>query len=95
MINRHNLLTKTINLSFGGARVCTEIELVPETIHDLILLLGENICQCRGNVVYTVKDRESDLYYSGLKFEALSQKDSKALEKYLSALVNRKSNLTQ
>jgi diguanylate cyclase (GGDEF)-like protein len=95
MINRHNLLTKTINLSLGGARVCTEIELVPETIHDLILLLGEDICQCRGNVVYTVKDRESDLYYSGLKFDELSQKDSKALEKYLSALVNRKSNLTQ
>ncbi|TET21193.1 MAG: diguanylate cyclase [Candidatus Aminicenantes bacterium] len=80
-------VTKTINLSIGGAKISTDSKLYADQDLDLILILGNKACQMKGDIVYSemVKDDYSR-YYSGLKFKNISLNDRKILEDYFSAL---------
>ena len=80
-------VTKTINLSIGGAKISTDSKLYTDQDLDLILILGNKACQLKGDMVYSemVKDDYSR-YYSGLKFKNISLNDRKILENYFSAL---------
>ena len=80
-------LTKTIDLSFGGAKIYTEGKLPSNDIFDLTLMLGSNACQCRGNVVYSEKQNGNGYYYySGLKFKEITTDNRQILGDFLASL---------
>jgi diguanylate cyclase (GGDEF)-like protein len=84
-------VTKTINLGLGGLKISTMNELPKFQTYDLILLLGNKACQCRGHVVYSEKDEGNlPFYHSGLKFGDLSLTDRQILDEYFSSIENRK-----
>jgi diguanylate cyclase (GGDEF)-like protein len=84
-------VTKTINLSLGGIKIGTLNELPKFQTYDLILLLGNKACQCRGHVVYSEKELGSlPFYHSGLKFGDLSLTDRQILDEYFGSIENRK-----
>jgi diguanylate cyclase (GGDEF)-like protein len=85
-------VTKTINLSLGGVKIGTINELPKFQTYDLILLLGNKACQCRGHVVYSEKEKGALPYFhSGLKFGDLSLTDRQILDEYFASIENRKS----
>ena len=87
-------VTKTINLSLGGAKIPTDSILDLNQTFDLILILGSNACQLRGKVVYSMMVGENDPhYFSGIKFLDLPAKDRQILEDYFSSLDPRKDPL--
>ncbi|MFP4083113.1 MAG: diguanylate cyclase [Candidatus Aminicenantes bacterium] len=82
----HNV-TKTINLSLGGAKISSDAKLPISEIFDLILILGSKACQLKGEVVYSQKEEgEFFRYHSGLKFKELSSEDREILEDYFASL---------
>ncbi len=84
-------VTKTINLSLGGVKIGTVAELPRFQTYDLILLLGNKACQCRGHVVYSEKEKGNlPFYHSGLKFGDLSLTDRQILDEYFASVENRK-----
>jgi diguanylate cyclase (GGDEF)-like protein len=87
-------VTKTINLSMGGARIPTDSLLDIRQPMDLILILGNNACQLNGEVVYSMMAGDNySHFFSGLKFTGLSVKERKILEDYFSSLNPRESFL--
>ncbi len=87
-------VTKTINLSMGGARIPTDSLLDIRQPIDLILILGNNACQLNGEVVYSMMAGDNySHFFSGLKFTGLSVKERKILEDYFSSLNPRESFL--
>jgi diguanylate cyclase (GGDEF)-like protein len=89
-------VTKTINLSLGGAKIGTVDKLPQFQTYDLILLLGNKAFQCRGHVVYSEKETGNlPFYHSGLKFGDLSLTDRQILDDYFSTFENRRSNSSQ
>lgn len=85
--NDFHRVTKTVNLSLGGAKIPTEACLNSDQILDLILILGNNACQLKGEVVYSTEAGAGTSYYfTGLKFRDVSVKDRKILEDYFSSL---------
>ncbi len=86
-------VTKTINLSLGGAKIGTADKLPQFQTYDLILLLGNKAFQCRGHVVYSEKETGNlPFYHSGLKFGDLSLTDRQILDDYFASFENRKAN---
>jgi len=86
-INGVPYVSKTINLSLGGAKISTEKPLNKDDVFDIILLLGNKACQCDALVLYS--ERESGnlpYHHSGLRFGALTFNDRKVLEDYFTAL---------
>jgi diguanylate cyclase (GGDEF)-like protein len=80
-------VTKTINLSLGGAKIPTDTLLDPHQIFDLILILGNNACQLQGEVMYSIMAGDNySHFFSGLKFQDISAKDRKILMDYFSAM---------
>ncbi len=80
-------VTKTINLSLGGAKIPTEAQLDPNKTLDLILILGNNACQLKGDVVYSrIAGEDYFHYYTGIKFKDLNMREKKILEDYFSSL---------
>ncbi len=80
-------VTKTINLSLGGAKIPTDTLLDPHQIFDLILILGNNACQLQGEVMYSVMAGDNySHFFSGLKFQDISIKDRKTLADYFSSM---------
>jgi diguanylate cyclase (GGDEF)-like protein len=86
-------VTKTINLSLGGVKIGTVDELAKFQTFDLIILLGNKACQCRGHVVYSEKEMGNlPFYHSGLKFGDLSLTDRQILDEYFGSIENRRSD---
>ncbi len=80
-------VTKTINLSLGGAKIPTDSFLDNDQTFDLILVLGKNACQVKGEVVYSVAAGENYSHFlSGIKFLDMQAKERKFLESYFSSL---------
>ena len=80
-------VTKTINLSLNGAKIPTEAQLDTEKALDLILILGNNACQLRGDVVYSeIAGEDYFHYFTGIRFKDLAIKEKKILEDYFSSL---------
>ncbi|MDH4218193.1 MAG: diguanylate cyclase [Candidatus Aminicenantes bacterium] len=87
-------VTKTINLSLGGARIPTDSLIDIRQPVDLVLILGNNACQLKGEVVYSMMAGDNySHFYSGIKFIGLPVKDRKVLEDYFSSLNPRESFL--
>jgi diguanylate cyclase (GGDEF)-like protein len=77
-------VAKTVNISLGGARVISDVQLPPAKTVDTILVLGEKAGLIRSDVIYSERpDGETSFYYSGLRFLDLTYKDIKALEDHL------------
>jgi len=95
-LHRGNMVTKTINLSTGGLKISTPSRLPAEEILELILVLGNKACQCRGKVVYSEKNNPNLPYYhSGLKFTDLTLKDRSAMEEYFTSLTTKSTGFSQ
>ncbi len=87
-------VTKTINLSLGGAKIPSDTKLDMNRTFDLILVLGSNACQLKGEVVYSAMAGEHYSYYfSGIKFLQMPVKDKQILEDYFSSLNPREDYL--
>ena len=87
-------VTKTINLSMGGARIPTDSLMDIRQPMELILILGNNACQLNGEVVYSMMAGDNySHFFSGVKFVGLSVKERKILEDYFSSLNPRESFL--
>lgn len=94
--NAAHKVTKTINLSLGGAKISSDLKLPLQQTLDVILILGDKAHQLKGDVVYS-KRAEGILnqYCTGLKFKDLSFEGRKALEDYFASLRVKESNLSQ
>jgi diguanylate cyclase (GGDEF)-like protein len=87
-------VTKTINLSLGGAKIPTDSLLDLHQVFDLILILGKNACQVKGEVVYSMMAGDNySHYFSGIKFLDMQAKERKILENYFSSLDPREGYL--
>lgn len=85
--NDYYSATKTINLSLGGAKIPTDSLLNVHQTLDLILVMGKNACQLKGEVVYSMMPGENySHYFSGIKFLGMQAKERKILEEYFSSL---------
>lgn len=95
--NSSHAVTKTINLSLGGAKISSESKLPLAQTLDLILILGSKACQLKGDVIYSEKEKGEILsHYSGLKFRDLSFENRKVLEDYFTFLrIKETSSLAQ
>jgi diguanylate cyclase (GGDEF)-like protein len=90
--NSHKV-TKTINLSLGGAKISSDLKLPSAQTLDLILILGSKARQLKGEVIYSEKAKGEFLrYHSGLKFVDLSFEDRKVLEDYFASLQMKESS---
>ncbi len=82
-MNSSHEVTKTINLSLGGARISTDLKLPLAETLELILILGSKACLLKGDVVYSEKAKGELLkYHSGIEFKDLSSEDRKNLQDY-------------
>ncbi len=80
-------VTKTINLSLSGAKIPTEAQLDPEKTLDLVLILGNNACQLKGDVMYSeIAGEDYFHYFTGIRFKDMAFKEKKILEDYFSSL---------
>jgi len=83
-------VTKTVNLSLGGARIYSESKLPLMKTIDLLLVLDNKATSFKGDIVYSLKaSPESTLYYTGLKFKDMSTVGRRMLENYLASLPAR------
>lgn len=85
--NSYHNVTKTINLSLGGAKISSDIKLALAQTLELILILGNKACPLKGDVIYSEKAEGEFLRYcTGLKFRDLSSEGRKLLEDYFASL---------
>jgi diguanylate cyclase (GGDEF)-like protein len=77
-------VAKTVNLSLGGARIVSDVELVPARTLDTILVLGDKASVLKSEVVYSERPaNDAAFFYAGLKFRDLTFKDLKGIEDWL------------
>ena len=80
-------VSKTINLSLGGAKVSTAAELPFHELFDITLLLGNKAVQAIGQVIYSRKESGNfPAYHSGINFGDLTIVDRQILEDYFGSL---------
>jgi diguanylate cyclase (GGDEF)-like protein len=76
-------VTKTVNLSLGGAKILSEARLPLAKTIDLVLVLGNKANALQSDVIYSDKaNGESPYFYSGLRFKDLTPAEQKDLEEY-------------
>ncbi len=94
--DRSQSVTKTINLSLSGAKISSESKLPQDKSYEIIIILGNKACQCKGDVVYSEKLNTSLPYYhSGLKFRELPLKDRIIFEDYFNSINTKGSSILQ
>jgi diguanylate cyclase (GGDEF)-like protein len=80
-------ISKTINLSLGGAKVSTATELPHHELFDITLVLGNKAVQTVGQVMYSRKESGNfSAYHSGIKFGDLGILDRRILEDYFTSI---------
>lgn len=85
-------VTKTINLSLSGAKVCLSSDLPTGKPLHLTILLEDRACQLHGDVVYQEKAADKPpLFHAGIKFFFPSPSTEKILEDYLLAVAAKSS----
>lgn len=87
--NSSHKVTKTINLSLGGAKIISETKLpVAQTIN-LFLILGKKATQFKSEVVYSRESSgDSSCFCTGLRFKNLSLNDRSILEEHFNSLTH-------
>ena len=77
-------VAKTVNISLGGARIVSDAPLPPGPALEAILIIEDKAASVRSTVVYSEKGGgEPGFFYTGVRFEDLSFKDTQGLESYL------------
>ena len=85
--NHSHKVTKTINLSLGGAKIISESELPAGKTLSLFLILGKKASQFESEVVYSVRSPDnSSRYCTGLRFKEISLLDRHILEDHFQTL---------
>lgn len=81
-------ISKTVNLSLGGAKILTDIPLPENKEINIILVLGNKAFQCGGKVVYCQPGNQNFThnYQTGIEFIDMSLRDRQALEEYFQSL---------
>lgn len=81
-------LSKTVNLSLGGAKILTDIPLPENKEIKIILVLGQRVFQCNGKVIYCVPIEHTltHNYHSGIEFQEITFKNRHLLESYFKSL---------
>jgi len=80
-------ITRTINLSLGGAKIPTELPMKLFQTIDLILVLGDKACQMKGDIVYSSRvNRKKASYNTGLSFHEISEENKAKIVEYVSSL---------
>jgi len=83
-------VTKTVNLSTGGAKILSDVRLPTSRTVDLVLVLGNKAGILKSDIIYSEKaSKESPYYYSGLKFRDLGPSEHKILEDYFLAYIKK------
>jgi diguanylate cyclase (GGDEF)-like protein len=87
--NGRHWVVPTIDLSLGGAKLSSRMELPLSEPLEMFFVLGNQAKRLDGEVVYSRKvSPESDHYYSGVKFRGLSAEDERGFEDYFQSLVS-------
>lgn len=85
-------VTKTVNLSLGGAKICLSSDLPLGKNLNLTIILEDKACQLNGNVVYKEKAADSPpLFHAGIEFSFPSPSIQKILEDYLNTMASKSS----
>ena len=84
--NGNEKVTKTVDLSLGGAKIRTQEPLSGDDLFSLTLVLGNQAIKAKGDVVYSTSEGERPLFYSGIKFIDFSAFHRDTLKDYLSSL---------
>ncbi|MHB8094711.1 MAG: diguanylate cyclase [Candidatus Aminicenantales bacterium] len=83
-------VTKTVNLSAGGAKILSDARLPTSRTIELVLVLGNKAGILKSDIIYSEKaNKESPYYYSGLKFKDLGPSEHKILQDYFLAYVKK------
>jgi len=86
-IRDHHQSAKTINLSMGGAKIASDSPLDLNQSVDLILILGNKVCQLKGNIVYSsMMEEDHSRFFAGIEFKDVSYRDRIILQDYFSSL---------
>ena len=90
----HHKVTKTVNLSMGGAKISTDSKFDPHQDLDLTLILGNKVCQIKGTIVYSsIAEKARSGYHAGIMFRDVSTRDKKILQDYFASLHPRENSL--
>jgi len=85
--NTSSYVTKTVDLSLGGAKIRTEAPLISHNTYTMTLFLGDKSIHCIGDVIYSRKnEKKYPLYEAGIRFDALPPLYQNKLEEYLENL---------
>ena len=85
--NTSSYVTKTVDLSLGGAKIRTEAPLISQNSYTMTLFLGDKSIHCIGDVIYSRKnEKKYPIYEAGIRFEALPPLYQNKLEEYLENL---------
>lgn len=85
--NSSSYVTKTVDLSLGGAKIRTKVPLISHNKYTMTLFLGENSIHCIGDVIYSKQnEKKYPFYESGIKFDVLPPLYQNKLEEYLENL---------
>lgn len=84
--NGEEKVTKTVDLSLGGIKIRTGESLNKGNMISLVLILGNRAVKAKGDVVYSSRQGEQPLFYSGIKFLNFSGPHRESLKDYLSSL---------
>ncbi len=88
--NGHFKVTKTVNMSLGGARIFSDVRLPLARSLDLFLILDNRATPFKGEVVYSQPSPDDpDEYHTGIKFREMPGGERKALESFLTSVAKR------
>ena len=80
-------VVRALNMSLGGVKIVAQSSFDRGQSFELSLILGDDVLECKGDVVYCVPANTNHGYFvSGVKFRDLSFTDWKSLESYFETL---------
>ena len=86
-------VTKTLNLSLGGAKILSESKLPLAKPLDLFLVLEDTATHLKGDVVYSQRAGEgSPHFHTGLEFREMGAAERKVLEGFIAAVLKREAS---
>jgi diguanylate cyclase (GGDEF)-like protein len=90
--NENEKVCKTVDLSMGGTKIRTKEEMKQDEIINLTLVLGNKAIKAKGDVVYSKRSGEQELFCSGIKFLDFPVSHRESLKAYLSSLTTKTGN---
>jgi diguanylate cyclase (GGDEF)-like protein len=87
-------VTKTLNLSLGGAKILSESKLPLARSLDLVLVLEDRATHLKGDVVFSQRAAEgSPHFHTGVEFREIGAAEKKALEGFIAAVLKREASV--